>query len=1443
MTHVRKIKSGGVNTSWQNFVGEVGILFYDQTLGNLRLSDGHTPGGVALTIDSTQAVATTSTVGSVKPDGTTIRVDQYGVISAVSPGGTGDIAFVHGTMYHTSSTAITLQPSLFSDGYVFGTDGNLIFPGGAYIGGNGGYPGEIDIIAGSSQAAASLGSNDLKNYFYVDNDGSYIYTNLTNEWLFGLDGTITFPNQSLSTKNDLSIVAPNVTVQSANLTIRAGQGIPSEIGNLETWTTDWNENPRINLPTTVAYGIGTGLRVTVLESGGVPYDVTIVTPGSGYENNQVVQVISGNSVLVVRIIVPSTKNWIFGTDGTTQFPYYTFPASTGTVGQVLISNGLGTLAWTTPITTVSNLISGTYTVSLSATGDLLPTANNLGNLGSPTQQWNALYVNTATVYIGGNALRVSSEAGITLNNQGIGVNTISAGTDTAVVGSAGTFTINSISTLQSITGRGATTNNRISITNTTTSAGYQTGALTVSGGVGIAGALNVNGTATFGSTAVFQGPVTFAASSNTSYTANLFMLHTPPDGATTTWTINDGKDIGILYPYYTGATGTTGALVLSNGSKNLEWFGSNYSTSTQLGSYGTFKTNAIVLVGGTQSTDINTGDLIISGGVGIGKNLRAAYIYSNGWVVTTTTFNTSTLVAISVTSTFAQSFNTATLVALAVTSTYAQSFNTATLVALAVTSTYAQSFNTATLVNTAVNAGQATNSLYASTATYAQSFNTATLVNTAVNATTSSYANTASYARSFNTSTLVAIAVTSTFAQSFNTATLVSNAVIASGLGSNIITISNTSTAISNTSGALQVSGGVGVAGNIYANAVYSNGYAVSTSTASAITIQLNGTTLGVPTTINFSTGTTASIVGNVVTVQATAISGSATTSTLNAGTYTVALSTSGVLTIPGTLQNLLNIGSVTISASSGTNTATWTFGTAGSLAFPDGSKQLTAFTGTVVFNTGTLVALAVSANTATIAQSVVGGIGVATLTAGTGTFISTSTGAVTIWVTTASTGTLVALAVTSTYAQSFNTATLVALAVSANTATIAQSVVGGIGVATLTAGTGTYISTSTGAVTIWVTTASTGTLVALAVTSTFAQSFNTATLVSNAVYANTASGNFTVPGNLNVNGGTIYNNGYALTTATAFNTATLVAIAVSATTSSFATTSGYAQSFNTGTLVALAITSTYAQSFNTATLVASAVSATTSSYATTASFAQSFNTATLVASAVSANTATIAQSVVGGIGVATLVGSSGTVASTSTGSVTIWFNTATLVAQAVSATTSSYATTASGLGGNVIVVANTTNSTSTTTGALQVIGGVGVGGNLYVGGIVTATTFIGLAGTGTTATTAASIGYMGTPINTQASTYTLVIGDAGKTIYAGGNLTIPANSSVAFPVGTIVNVIASSAITVAITTDTLQWGGQATSQTGTRTVAAYGMASLIKVTSTIWYISGAGVT
>jgi hypothetical protein len=109
-------------------------------------------------------------------------------------------------------------------------------------------------------------------------------------------------------------------------------------------------------------------------------------------------------------------------------------------------------------------------------------------------------------------------------------------------------------------------------------------------------------------------------------------------------------------------------------------------------------------------------------------------------------------------------------------------------------------------------------------------------------------------------------------------------------------------------------------------------------------------------------------------------------------------------------------------------------------------------------------------------------------------------------------------------------------------------------------------------------------------------------------------------------------------------------------------------------------------------------------------------------------------------------------------------------------------------------------------------------------------------------------VGFRNTPVNSQTADYTAVLADAGKTILhaiADDNartFTIPANSSVAYPVGTVltfVNLI--NTVTIAITTDTMYLGNDGA--TGSRTLAAYGVASAIKVASTTWIISGNGLT
>lgn len=107
-------------------------------------------------------------------------------------------------------------------------------------------------------------------------------------------------------------------------------------------------------------------------------------------------------------------------------------------------------------------------------------------------------------------------------------------------------------------------------------------------------------------------------------------------------------------------------------------------------------------------------------------------------------------------------------------------------------------------------------------------------------------------------------------------------------------------------------------------------------------------------------------------------------------------------------------------------------------------------------------------------------------------------------------------------------------------------------------------------------------------------------------------------------------------------------------------------------------------------------------------------------------------------------------------------------------------------------------------------------------------------------------VGFKGLPRGTHTSSYTAVLADAGGLIYFGSHsgltFTIPANASVAFPIGTVLTVINydSAAMTIAITSDTLELAASGATPT---TLAGYGVATFIKVSGAAWFGMGAGLT
>jgi len=187
------------------------------------------------------------------------------------------------------------------------------------------------------------------------------------------------------------------------------------------------------------------------------------------------------------------------------------------------------------------------------------------------------------------------------------------------------------------------------------------------------------------------------------------------------------------------------------------------------------------------------------------------------------------------------------------------------------------------------------------------------------------------------------------------------------------------------------------------------------------------------------------------------------------------------------------------------------------------------------------------------------------------------------------------------------------------------------------------------------------------------------------------------------------------------------------------------------------------------------------------------------------------------------------------------------------------------------------TDASSTSTGSIITSGGVGIAKALYVGGAInyggvtltnavtgtgkmvldTSPTLVTpLLGTPTSGTLSNctvdgtnAVGFRNIPINSNSAAYTTVLADSGKVIFHPSTdanartFTIDSNANVPYPVGTAITFINMTAavVTIAITTDTMYLSPAGT--TGSRSLAQYGSATAIKITSTTWLISGSGLT
>ena len=998
-------------------------------------------------------------------------------------------------------------------------------------------------------------------------------------------------------------------------------------------------------------------------------------------------------------------------------------------------------------------------------------------------------------------------------------------------------------------------------------------ALYIAGGVGIAKTLLVTGEAVFQSSVIFSGTTTYVLTTNTVYTDNIIELHYPNNPGNA-WTVNDGKSIGTRFHYYD--TQDRNAFLGRSPSGYLEWLtdaGTDGLPNIDTGTYGTFKLGSIVLDDTTSSTSPTSGALIVAGGVGIGGDLRVGgtiYGYASVTGIITTATNVSAGTAgqlvyqsTSGVTSFAGPGTVGQLLMSSGTNApvYVNTSNiTVAYSSLAVTATNVATgtagqivYQTARGVTGFVNTG-AIGTVLVSNGTSSPAYqNTLTLAGNAVSTSTDTGAlqvvGGVGVGGNLNVGGAAKIAGITTVTNTTNAISTNSGALqVAGGAGvgrdlyvggltniAGIATVANITNATSTNSGALQVYGGVGVGRDLYVGGnsnVIGNEVITGDLTVSGGDILTGATTFNLVNTtatiVNFAGAGTAITIGASTGYTAIKNATTITNTTAASSTITGALQVVGGVGIGGNLYvggTIVGFGSITGVISTATNIAG---GATGYIPIQSGA-------GTTVFiNPGSVGNLLQqqSGNTATFVSTstlIVGYSVTATnIALGTaGQMHYQSAAGVTGFVNTGAIGTV--LVSNGTSAPAFqNTLTLAGTTNATNTTTGALQVVGGVGIGqdlyvggnetitgnlavnggSLTTNQSTFNLVNTAATTVNF--AGAGTAVTIGATTGYTVLRNLTTLTNTANASSTVSGALQVVGGVGIGGnlyvgGTITSAGNITGTAsTATNIAGgapgVIPIQVAAGITAFISTGSVGsilqmQVGNTATFVS---TGTFQIGYATNIAGGTAGQLHYQSAPSTTAFVNTGtigtvlvsngtsapvyqNTLTLAGTANASSTTTGALQVVGGVGVGGTIVSTGllvlsnnvdgnttappldvqgawmrigdaTTSFTATNGVGIKFHDAGNVHYSIASTGTNFVISNTSVNGNqllpsgrvdiismsttgIVTIPSTQAANSTSSGALQVYGGVGIGRDLYVGGIIYGVFSGSVTGTASTAT------------------------------------------------------------------------------------------------------------
>lgn len=260
----------------------------------------------------------------------------------------------------TNSTA--LDVNVGTGTWTFGTDGSVTFPNGTLIGSFDSVNG-IDIKATNEHDYAELNYNE-DQFVWVTTVGAYIGTNYLDggkTWEFDKSGFLTLPSGG-----SIDFNGTTVNVSELKRDVDLDFDIKSA-GTDGSVVLNWGltHSAYTNKITVDAAGVklttATSKNFTFSTDGTVTLPNNSIINAGSTANGQASmgwkEFLAGPTIgwglyaendIYIQTFNDITKpTWVFKENGTTKFPGFTFPATDGTSGQVLATNGSGTLAWTT----------------------------------------------------------------------------------------------------------------------------------------------------------------------------------------------------------------------------------------------------------------------------------------------------------------------------------------------------------------------------------------------------------------------------------------------------------------------------------------------------------------------------------------------------------------------------------------------------------------------------------------------------------------------------------------------------------------------------------------------------------------------------------------------------------------------------------------------------------------------------------------------------------------------------------------------------------------------------------------------------------------------------------------------------------------------------------------------------------------------------------------